>query len=54
MPAWAAALIVAAGEGLIAALLVGMGIKKFKSVRAAPKTVESMKENVEWAKQLSK
>lgn len=54
MPAWAAALIVGAGVGVVAALCVGLGIRKFKAVRAAPKTAASMKENVEWAKQLTK
>jgi uncharacterized membrane protein YqjE len=50
MPPWAAALIVAAGAGLVAALLVAIGIKRFKAVRGAPKTAETLKENVEWAK----
>jgi uncharacterized membrane protein YqjE len=54
MPVWAAALIVAAGEGLVAALLIGIGIKRFKAARMPPKTVQTMKENVEWAKQLTK
>ena len=54
MPEWAAALIVAAGEGLMAAVFVGLGIKKLRDVRAMPKTTESMKENVEWAKQLTR
>jgi uncharacterized membrane protein YqjE len=51
MPGWAAALIVGTGAGLIAALCFGLGIRRFKSVRAAPKTVATVKENVEWAKQ---
>ena len=54
MPEWAAALIVGAGVGAIAALFVGAGVKRFKAVRATPKTVASLKENVEWAKQLTK
>jgi uncharacterized membrane protein YqjE len=54
VPAWAAALIVAAGVGLIAALCLGLGIKRFKTVRAAPRTTASLKENVEWAKQLTR
>lgn len=54
LPGWASALIVAAGVGLIAAVLLGLGIKKFKAIRAAPKTVASVKENVQWAKQLAK
>lgn len=54
MPAWMAALIVAAGVGLIAALCVAIGLKRMKTVRAAPKTTETLKENVEWARQLTR
>jgi len=50
VPAWAAALIVAAGAGLLAAMFVALGIKRFKAVRGAPKTAATLKENVEWAK----
>jgi len=53
-PAWAAALIVGLGVGLVAALCLGLGIRRFKALRGAPKTAASIKENVEWAKQLSK
>jgi len=49
---WAAALIVGAAVGLLAALCCNLGIRKFKAMRAAPKTAESLKENVAWAKQL--
>jgi uncharacterized membrane protein YqjE len=54
VPAWAAALIVAAGVGLIAAICLGMGMKRFKAMRAPPRTSATLKENVEWAKQLTK
>ena len=54
MPGWAAALIVAAGVGAIAALCFGLGIKRFKSLRGAPKTAATLKENAEWAKQLTR
>ena len=54
LPAWEAALIVGAGVGVIAALCWGLGLKRFKAVRAAPKTTASVKENVEWAKQLTR
>ena len=54
VPAWMAALIVGAGLGLVAALCVAVGISRFKKVRAAPKTVASVKEDVEWAKQLTR
>jgi uncharacterized membrane protein YqjE len=54
MAEWAAALIVGLGVGVIAAMCCVIGIKKFKTLRAAPRTVESVKENVEWAKQLTR
>lgn len=50
MPVWAAALIVAAGEGLMAALFVALGLKRLKAVRAAPRTQSTLKENIEWAR----
>lgn len=54
LPEWAAALIVGVGVGVIAALCIGLGVKRFKAVRAVPKTAANVKENVEWAKQLTK
>ena len=54
MAAWAAALVVGAGIGVVAALCVGLGMKKFKAIRGAPKTATTMKENLQWAKQLTK
>jgi len=54
MPGWAAALVVGLGLGVIAALFLGVGIKRFRTVRAAPKTAASLKENIQWAKQLTK
>jgi len=54
VPGWAAALIVGTGVGVVAALCCGLGIARFKSIRAAPKTADSVKENVEWAKHLTK
>jgi len=54
MPAWAAALIVGVGEGVLAALCCTLGIKRFRAVRAAPKTTATVKENVEWAKRLTR
>lgn len=52
--AWAAALIVGAAIGVIAALCCGVGVKRFKKVRPVPKTTASVKENVEWAKRLTR
>ena len=54
MPNWAAALIVAAAAGVAAAVTLGLGLKRFKTIQAAPKTAASLKENVRWAKQLTK
>jgi hypothetical protein len=51
MPAWAAALIVAGGEALMAAIFIGVGIHRFKVMRAVPRTRATLEENVEWAKQ---
>jgi Putative Actinobacterial Holin-X, holin superfamily III len=54
MPDWAAALIVAAAVGVAAAVTLSLGLKRFKTIRAAPKTAASLKENVRWAKELTK
>jgi uncharacterized membrane protein YqjE len=54
MPTWAAAAIVALVEGVSAAVLVATGVKRFRATRAAPRTRATVKENVEWAKQLTR
>jgi hypothetical protein len=54
MPNWAAALIVAAAVGVAAALTLGLGLKRVKTIQAAPKTAASLQENVRWAKELTK
>jgi uncharacterized membrane protein YqjE len=54
MPQWAAALIVAGVVGVVAAVMLVLGIKRFKTIHAAPKTAASLKENVQWARQLTK
>ena len=54
MPEWAAALCVAMGIGIVAALAFSAAFKRWKTVSAVPKTATSMKENVEWARQLTK
>ena len=54
MPNWAAALIVAAAVGIAAAVTLGLGLKRFKTIQAAPKTAATLKENVRWAKELTK
>jgi hypothetical protein len=54
VPNWAAALIVATAVGVAAAVTLVLGLKRFKSIQAAPATAASLKENVRWAKQLTK
>jgi len=51
MPNWAAALIVAAAVGVAAAVTLGRGLKRLKTIQAAPKTSASLQENVRWAKE---
>ena len=52
MPEWAAAFCVAAAVGILAVFAILAGVKRFKTINpTAPKTVASLKENVEWAKQ---
>jgi uncharacterized membrane-anchored protein YhcB (DUF1043 family) len=48
---WLAALIVGAVLGLIALVLITTASKRLKQVNAVPeRTIETMKENVQWAK----
>jgi hypothetical protein len=54
MPNWAAALIVAAVVGIAAAVTLGLGLKRFKTIQAAPKTSASLQENVRWARELTR
>src|SRR5579862_8978619 len=55
LPAWTAALCVAAGVGIVAGVTIRTGLTRFRTIHAAvPKTVASVKENVEWAKQQMK
>lgn len=52
IPIWAAALFVGGVLALISALMITNGIKQFKTIQPTPeRTVESLKENIEWAKQ---
>jgi uncharacterized membrane protein len=51
-PLWAAALLVAALLSIAAAVLLLGGIRRFKQVHPTPeRTLETIKENVEWVKQ---
>jgi len=51
MPNWAAALIVAAAVGVAAAVTLGRGLKRLKTIQAALKTSARLQENVRWAKE---
>ena len=52
MPNWAAALIVGVALAVGATLMLSAGVKRFKQLHPTPeRTVENIKENVEWAKQ---
>jgi len=52
MPDWGAALTVAITMGIIAAFTVSAGMKGWKKIHPTPdKTIENVKENVEWVKQ---
>ena len=54
VPEWAAALIVALGLALCAVATVTQAVRRLRRVEGAPKTITSLKENVEWAKQQTK
>ncbi len=55
MPAWAAALAVAALVGVIAAVLVSKALASLKKTNVSPRqTVETLKEDAQWAKQQMK
>jgi len=52
MPQWAAALIIGVLLGIGAGLTLNAGVKRFKQVKPTPqRTIASLKENVQWAKQ---
>jgi hypothetical protein len=51
LPAWLSALIVAVFSGFIAAMMIVPAIREAKEVNPTPeRTVQSMKENIQWAK----
>lgn len=52
IPMWASALVLFVLTGIVAAVLLSAGKKRFQTVQTKPpKTVETLKENVEWMKQ---
>ena len=55
MPIWTAALIVGAALAVVASVMLTAAIRRFKQIHPTPeRTVETIKENVEWTKQQAK
>jgi hypothetical protein len=55
VPWWAAALIVAVAVGIVAAVLISKALTALKKTDIAPRqTVETLKEDAQWAKQQMK
>jgi uncharacterized membrane protein YqjE len=55
IPAWASALVVGGFLAIIGAILISGGRQKLKQINLVPeKTVETVKENVQWAKDQTK
>jgi uncharacterized membrane protein YqjE len=55
MPNWEAALIVGGVLAVVASLMLAAGRRRFKHIHPTPeRTVATMKENIEWAKQHTK
>jgi uncharacterized membrane protein YqjE len=51
MPFWAAALVLLIVMAIVTAILLAAGRKRLKTVNTKPeKTIETMKENVQWVK----
>lgn len=55
MPSWGAALIVGAALAVASSMMLIAGLSRFRQIHPTPeRTVESIKENVVWAKQQTK
>ena len=55
MANWAAALVVGAALAVAAGVMLMGGVKSFQRIHPTPqRTVETIKENIEWAKQQTK
>lgn len=51
LPAWMAALIVAVITGIGAAILMSIGLGRFRTVHPPERAIQTVKENVQWAKE---
>jgi uncharacterized membrane protein YqjE len=55
VPRWGAPMIVGAVLALVAGMMVTAGLRQFKRIHPTPeRTVETIKENIEWARQQTK
>ena len=54
MPQWGAALVVAIALAIVSIVTLAVGLKRLRTIEAAPKTTATIRENVEWAKQLTR
>lgn len=51
MPSWAAAIVVAAATGIVAAVCIVVGVRNLKQITLSPpKTVATIQEDIQWAK----
>jgi len=51
LPLWASLLIVGVLTAIVAAVLISVGRSKLSAIPAAPNTIETLQEDVTWAKQ---
>jgi putative superfamily III holin-X len=55
MPMWAATLLTALVTAIIGAILIAVGLRTIKRIAPVPeRTIDSLKENLEWIKQPTK
>lgn len=54
LPNWLAALIVGAASLIVAAIGISAGRKKFRTIKAPKKTMETLKEDLQWTKEQAK
>ena len=54
-PLWAAALVVGGATALVGGTLGSVGVHRLRTIRMAPeKTIQTVKENIQWAKTRTK
>lgn len=54
LPNWLAALIVGVGSLIVAAIGISAGRKSLKTIKAPKKTIETVKEDLQWTKEQTK